>query len=101
MFHFYISAILLLIKMEGFRQFFFYMFILSGHREQLNRLTAFIDGSQIYGSDDNLALELRSLVNGTLKAGVGHLLPHEDRQDTLLYSECLNHDECFKAGELL
>ncbi|XP_077570747.1 eosinophil peroxidase-like [Stigmatopora nigra] len=30
-------------------------------RQQLNALTAFIDGGQVYGSDDELALELRDL----------------------------------------
>ena len=36
-------------------------------REQLNGITAFVDGSNIYGSDDDTSTRLRSLSDGKLK----------------------------------
>ncbi|MGB0387820.1 MAG: peroxidase family protein [Ardenticatenaceae bacterium] len=44
-------------------------------REQLNDLTAWIDASQVYGSDDALANALRSGQDGKLKTSSGNLLP--------------------------
>ena len=38
----------------------------AGHREQLNQLTAYIDGSFMYGSDSCTAQSLRSLRGGRL-----------------------------------
>ncbi len=48
-----------------------------GVRQQLNVITAFIDGSQVYGSDEARALELRTLDgSGRLKVSEGNLLPY-------------------------
>ncbi len=41
-----------------------------------NEITAFIDGSGVYGSDDARANWLRSFVDGKLKISAGNLLPY-------------------------
>ncbi len=51
--------------------------IVTGIRQQLNVDTAFIDGSQVYGSDEARAQELRTLDgSGKLKSSDGDLLPY-------------------------
>jgi hypothetical protein len=50
--------------------------VIDGVRQQINVLTAFIDGSMVYGSDELRALELRTLDGtGRLKTSPGGLLP--------------------------
>ncbi len=44
-------------------------------REHFNNITAFIDGSAVYGSDIERANWLRSFVGGKLKTSTGNLLP--------------------------
>lgn len=44
-------------------------------REHANAVTAFIDGSAIYGSDEFRASWLRTYENGQLKTSAGNLLP--------------------------
>lgn len=44
-------------------------------REQENEITAWIDGSQVYGSDSTRANWLRTFNNGKLKTSAGNLLP--------------------------
>jgi len=44
-------------------------------RQQVNSLTAFIDGSQVYGSDPARAAAVREFVGGRLKTSAGNLLP--------------------------
>lgn len=68
----------------------------------MNIATAFIDGSQVYGSDYNLAWELRKQSDGAMKMDDHHHLPKKDRLTDSVYSECVkdsNQEECFKAGE--
>lgn len=46
----------------------------SNPREQINQITAFIDGSMVYGSDDVRASELRSFEDGMLRVTDDNLL---------------------------
>jgi hypothetical protein len=46
-----------------------------GVRQQLNAITAYIDGSMVYGSDAVTALSLRTLSDGRMKTSAGDLLP--------------------------
>jgi len=48
----------------------------NGQRRQTNQLTAFLDGSQVYGSDIETADKLRSFENGELKTSEYDLLPN-------------------------
>lgn len=47
-------------------------------RQQINQLTAFIDASNVYGSDDDRAQWLRTGEGGKLKTSEGNLLPFND-----------------------
>lgn len=44
-------------------------------RNQINSITAYIDGSNVYGSDETRAAALRSFEGGKLKISEGNLLP--------------------------
>lgn len=52
-----------------------YEYDASGVRQQYNAITAFLDGSVVYGSDDERAAALRTFEDGQLKTSAGDLLP--------------------------
>ncbi|KAK3862239.1 hypothetical protein Pcinc_031880 [Petrolisthes cinctipes] len=65
---------------------------LLGPREQLNQITAYLDGSGVYGSTEEVARELREGSGGRLKTSTNpRLLPTKACEDTQGF--------CFKAGD--
>ena len=70
-------------------------------RQQVNDITAYLDGSMIYGSDATRAAALRSFVGGALKVSAGNLLPFNttglaNANDAHLFAA----DQLFLAGDI-
>lgn len=67
------------------------------HLRQMNQITHYLDGSNIYGSSEEEAEEVRLFRGGLLKEQGRNLLPpHHEAM------ECESRDEgmpCFLAGE--
>ncbi|XP_067143854.1 peroxidase-like [Centruroides vittatus] len=70
-----------------------------GSREQINQLTAFLDGSNVYGSTEEEANSLRSFKEGKLKILKLHgeqFLPQEQHKS----EDCaIQEQACFLAGD--
>ncbi len=62
-------------------------------RQQLNMITSFIDGSNVYGSDSKRAAWLRTMRNGKMKTSSGNLLPYNTRNGELSGAIDLNAPE--------
>ena len=70
-------------------------------REQLNDLTSFIDGSQVYGSNEEVAEAVRAFEGGLLR--VGENIPGNQPSlpiDTQDIVACPNQVNCFLAGDV-
>lgn len=72
------------------------------HREQINELTSYIDGSMIYGSSLRRCNELRLGSMGRLRVSENNILPI-DRPGTDCELPDRNHPDrrCFAAGKVL
>ncbi|XP_046548381.1 peroxidase-like isoform X2 [Haliotis rubra] len=64
--------------------------------EQMNQITAYIDGSMVYGSSEEETRNLRFFRGGQLRTSRNNLLP-EDSEPSCLRTR--STDFCFKAGD--
>jgi len=62
-------------------------------RQQLNMITSFIDGSNVYGSDSKRATWLRTMRNGKMKTSSGNFLPYNTGNGELSGAIDLNAPE--------
>ncbi len=79
----------------------------SNPRQQINALTAWLDGSMIYGSDTVTAKSLRTMVDGKMKLAADGMLPLNNSQNfpsgtvpMFNGSPTLSSDQMFAAGEV-
>ncbi len=78
-------------------------------RQQLNMITSFVDGSNVYGSDSKRAAWLRTMRNGKMKTSSGNLLPYNTRNGELssaidpnspeMANDSGHHVKTFVAGD--
>ena len=69
-------------------------------RQQINSITAFLDGSAVYGSDAARALALRTLEGGHLKTSEGNLLPYNTLGLTMDNQLGADPTTLFAAGDV-
>ena len=72
-------------------------------REQINTLTAFIDGSQVYGSDVDRAAALRTFEGGLLKVSEGpdgELMPYNTEGLANGNAFRISENDMFLAGDV-
>lgn len=73
----------------------------TGAREQINEITSFIDGSNVYGSDDARAEGLRDLTSrGLLRTSAGNMLPFNTTGLANENGPGLIASEAFVAGDV-
>ena len=80
---------------------------ISNPRQQLNTLTAWLDGSMVYGADAVTAKSLRTMVDGKMKIAGDGMLPLNNSQNfpsgtvpMLNSSPTLKSEQMFAAGEV-
>ncbi|XP_033762435.1 lactoperoxidase-like [Pecten maximus] len=66
-------------------------------RQQVNAITAFVDGSNVYGSSEEEVSSLRLFTNGMLLSSPGNL-PPKGSEDSCIISK--PNDFCIKAGDV-
>ena len=78
----------------------------SSPREQVNQITAFLDGSMVYGSSAATAAALRTFSGGRLKTSAGNMLPLNNAatfpNGTLVMGNAnpfVSSDQLFAAGD--
>ena len=78
-------------------------------RDQFNAITHFIDGSNVYGSTEEVAKDLREFTGGLLKVGPPHapgakpslpLYPREELEENGLAACPRPNEECYVAGDI-
>lgn len=74
----------------------------SNNREHPNNLTAWMDGSQVYGSDAHRANWLRTFSNGKLKTSSGNYLPYntiDGERNSSIDPNAPEMDDPFHSGQ--
>jgi len=70
------------------------------HREQVNNITSFLDGSLIYGSTAERAADLRAFWGGRLKLNEDGYMPYEkEGEDCNIPFHGHQDKRCYMAGK--
>lgn len=73
----------------------------SGFQNQINEVTAFVDASNVYGSEEEQTNELRTFIGGFLKTGTSNMLPENNEDDENCDEDGMSEENayCFEAGD--